>query len=93
MIKLLNTTKLRDDCYSVTIQDDSYAVGKDEAGLDIYWTTSLVYNPANTKESLKVRFEEVISNRKTLVKAEADIVTDIKPTIEAIDISKIAEVK
>jgi len=93
MIKLLSTTKLPSGYYSVTVQDDSFVTGVDELGANTYWQTSVVYNPNNGKENLKLIIEDAIKNRKT-VKTEADaIVLDIKPTIEAIDVSKITEVK
>jgi len=92
-MKLLNITKLRDDCYTVTVQDNSYVIGTDENNANIYWTCSVVYNPVNGKESLKARIEDLISERKTLAKIKAGIETDIKPVIEAIDVSKILEVK
>jgi len=91
-MKLLNATKIRDDCYSVVVQDDTKVVGQDEKGVDIYWTGSLTYNPANSMASLKTRIEDLIKERETLEKDESSIISDIKYTVEAIDVSKL-EVK
>lgn len=89
MIKILSLNKIRSDCYSVAVQDDLDVVGKDEKGLDIYRTFSTTYNPANGKESLKAKIEDVIKERKGLSSAESAILMDVKPAVESIDTTKL----
>lgn len=88
-IKLIQTTKIRDDCYSVTVQDTGDQIGIDEDSNPIYRTYTLKHNPVNGDASLKTRFEGLISAKKKLDSDESTVTTAIKTAVEAIDTEKI----
>ena len=90
-IQLTAISKQANDRYSITIQDTDIQIGLDKDKNPIYQVYSINYNPATGKDHLKANIESFIKKNKALKEAEAQIMQDIKTTVESIDVLKIGE--
>lgn len=83
MTLTIEVKKQADDRYSVVVTDTDDIIDVLSGACRTY---SVIYNPANSKESLKAKIEALIADNKALVSAEDTIKADIQATIESIGV-------
>ena len=86
-IQTVSTQKRGNDKWIVVIQDTLDVIGKNEKGLDIYNKYQVTYYPSKGTNDLKKRIEDKIRAKKRIVEDAGKTKTQIKTTVESIDVS------
>lgn len=88
-IQINSVIKREHDKWDVSVRDTADVIGQNESGADIYRTYRATYYPSKGMADLKKRIEDQISALKKIKSDAMQIETDIKTTVESIDVTKL----